>query len=536
MKNKLKILVVSEFHILNTGYSTYYKNICEALHNAGHEVSELASYGNENLPEHIRAAKKCPWSVYLNIPNASNQQRWDKYNHAKAHIFDAEFGSWDFENVVLDCMPDVVISIRDHWYDKFILESPLAKYYKVILSPTVDSRPQKNDWLDTFQKVDALTFYTKWSEDWLKTQYNQPNIVGHIPPGPNPEYKPIFKSVARKKLGLPEGNKILLTVMRNQGRKMYPNLFEAFSQIKDKSIFLYCHTHFEDRGWDLPKLIAQNGITDRVYFSYKCKECFDISADLLKSDNKCAKCKGSKEICSVQDGASNEELNYVYNSADLYIQWANSEGFGIPIIEAAATGLKVISVDFSAPEDIVDKTTSFALSPLSLQREMGTLCNRAIPDTKTLVELLNNPDTWVYDKKEVVEKLKSNYSWAKTGEKWVALVESQIPKDNWAESPVLKHPPSFDDIKNLNTFDFVKVCVLSVLQDESVLGTYLHGEALEHLETGFYIPEDKKTSLKGNVQKAVTKEMVYHKFYNMLENKINWERKKNAKLQELNNG
>ena len=537
MTNKLKILVVSEAHWLLTGYSTYYKNICEALHNAGHEVSELASYGNENFPEHVRAAKKCPWSVYLNIPNINNKERWARYNHMKSQVFDTEFGSWDFEYVVLDCMPDIVISIRDHWYDKFILDSPLAKYYKVILSPTIDSKPQKADWLDTFQRVDVLTFYTQWSEDWLKTQYNQPNIVAHIPPGPNPEYKPMPKNIARKKLGLPEDNKILLTVMRNQGRKMYPYLFEAFAQLKDKATLLYCHTHFEDRGWDLPKLIAQNGITDRVYFSYKCKQCFDISADLLKSNNKCLKCGGNREICSVQDGATNEELNFVYNSADLYIQWSSNEGFGIPIIEAAATGLKVILVNYSAMEDIVGKTESFSIDPLSLQRSMGMLTLQAVPDNKVLIELLDDLNSWVYDKKEVVEKLDTNYSWVKTGEKWVNLVESQTPKDNWEESPKLMHPPSFDSIKNLNTFDFVKTCILNVLQDDSSLGAHLHGEALEHLETGFYIPEDKKTSIKGNMQKPVTREMVYHKFYNMLENRIRWEKEKNNQLaKRVNNG
>lgn len=529
----MRVLVVSEFTILNTGYSTYYKNICEALHNAGHEVSELASYGNENLSEHVRAAKKCPWSVYLNIPNVNDKQMWEKYNHAKSHVFDAEFGSWNFENIVLDCMPDIVIAIRDHWYDKFILDSPLAKYYKVILSPTVDSAPQKADWLDTFQKVDALSFYTQWSEDWIRTQYNQPNIVSHIPPGPNPEYHPIDQNTSRRKLGLPEGNKILLTVMRNQGRKMYPYLFEAFAGLKDKSTFLYCHTHFEDRGWDLPKLIAQNGITNRVYFSYKCKGCFDISSDILKSNSKCNKCNSTKEICSVQDGANNEDLNYIYNSANLYIQWANSEGFGLPLIEAAATGLKIITVDFSAPEDIATKTISYPIAPLSLNREMGTLCSRAIPDNAALISLLDNPESWIYNKDEVLEKLRENYDWAKTGEKWVNLVESQTPKDNWDQSPMLQHPPSFDQIKNLSIFDFVKACILNVVQEESLLGSFIHGEALEHLENGFYIPEDKKTSIKGNLQKPVTLEMVYHKFYNMLENRIKWEREKNKRIASM---
>jgi hypothetical protein len=64
----MKVLVVSEAHWLNTGYALCYKHICESLHNAGHKVFELACYGDENVREHIIAAEKCPWTVYLNIP------------------------------------------------------------------------------------------------------------------------------------------------------------------------------------------------------------------------------------------------------------------------------------------------------------------------------------------------------------------------------------------------------------------------------------------------------------------------------------
>ena len=526
----MRILVVSEAHWLNTGYAIYYRNICEALHEAGHEVFELASYGNANLQDHVKTANKCPWTVYLNIPKADNTEEWRLYNESKTKRLDTDFGSWNFENIVLQCWPDVVIAIRDHWYDKFIMDSPLAKYYTTVLSPTCDSKPQRYDWIDTFQKVDILTFYTQWSQDWIKTQCNTKNIVDHIAPAPNSLFKPLDKLKCREKLGISHRHKILSTVMRNQPRKQYPALFEAFSRLKDKSTVLYCHTHFEDRGWDIPKLILQNGIADRVYFTYKCTECFDISADIFKINNVCEKCNSVKEVCSVQDGASIEELNIVYNCADLYVQWANSEGFGIPLVEAAAAGIKTITVDYSAPEDIVTKTESFAITPLSLNRELGTLCNRAVPDNNALVDLLDNEESWIYNREDVTTKLKSNYNWEKTGREWVALVESVTPKEKWAESPTLIAPPSFDRIKDLPIFEFVKSCILDVYQEEDMLGTIVHCEALDHLENGSFIPENKTTGVKENTQKSVTKEMVYGKFYNLLEHKVRWERKKNELL------
>ena len=50
--------------------------------------------------------------------------------------------------------------------------------------------------------------------------------------------------------------KVIGTVMRNQRRKLFPELFEAFGKYlkktQDKNTYLYCHTSYPDNGWDLP--------------------------------------------------------------------------------------------------------------------------------------------------------------------------------------------------------------------------------------------------------------------------------------------
>jgi len=350
--------------------------------------------------------------------------------------------------------------------------------------------------------------------------------------GPNPEYKPINQKSARAKLGLPEGGKILLTVMRNQGRKRFSELFEAFAQVRDKSISLYCHTHLHDMGWDIPKLLAQNEILDRVYFSYKCRNCWDISSDLIKVTPRCKKCGDIKEICSIDNGLTNEQMNYVYNSADLYVQWANSEGFGQPVIEAASTGLRVITVNYSAQEDIIRKIDGIAIDPIDLQREMGTLCYRALPDNKALAYLLNTEEVWNYDRAKILETVNKNYDWKFTGKKWVDLISKIEPKNNWEDSPTLLTPPSLQEIKHLSNFDFVKACILNVSQDKSLLGSYEHAEGLTRLEVGSYIEENIKTGRKERDQRAITREMVYEKFYNMLMRRIDCERRKNHSLNE----
>jgi len=404
----MKILVVSEFHALNTGYALCYKHICESLHKAGHKVFELACYGNEGIKEHVQIAEKCPWDVYLNIPN-QNSPKWNEYSEAKKTNAATEHGAWDYNNIVLDCMPDTVLAIRDHWYDKHIIDSPLRKYYNVILSPTVDSQPLKSDWIDTYGQVDKLTSYNQWSENWLKEQMSGDNVVSHIAPGIHPAYKKLDIRYCRSKFGIPFNRKIILTVMRNQGRKRYPELFEALSRLSD--VYLHCHCHHLDRYWDLPKLASQYGVQNRVYFTYKCRDCADISIDFYKEDGKCQKCNGNKEICSVQDGVTPDELNLLYNNCNIYVQWHNSEGFGVSPIEAAACGKRVITVDYSAQEDVGDKVLAHKIKPLSLQREVYTLCNRAIPDNNALIDYLSNNDNWTYNSEEIIDSAQLHYNW-----------------------------------------------------------------------------------------------------------------------------
>jgi glycosyltransferase involved in cell wall biosynthesis len=517
----MRILVVSEFHALNTGYALCYKHICESLHKAGHEVFELACYGNEGIKEHVEIAEKCAWDVYLNIPNR-NSPKWNEYVEAKKTNSATEHGAWNYNNIVLDCMPDTVLAIRDHWYDKHIVDSPLRNYYNIILSPTVDSRPLKSDWIDTYGQVDKLTSYNQWSENWLKEQMGGDNIVSHIAPGVHPAYKKLDIRYCRSKFGIPFNRKLILTVMRNQGRKRYPELFEALSRLSD--VYLHCHCHYLDRYWDLPKLATQYGVQNRVYFTYKCKDCSDISVDFYKEDGKCNKCNGNKEICTVQDGVTPEELNLLYNNCNIYVQWANSEGFGVSPIEAAACGKRVITVDYSAQEDVGEKVLAHKIKPLTLQREVYTLCNRAIPDNNALVEYLSNDDNWTYSSEEIIESAKLNYNWESNGAKWAELVESLPPRNNWGNSPTLIHPPSLEAIGKLSNVDFVKACILSIAQDESLLGSILHAETLEHLNKGHFIPHG------ADQPKIVNKELVYNKFIYMLEERVKWEKEKNRKL------
>lgn len=522
----MKILLVSEFTGLgSTGYSNYYKEIAKALHHEGHEVIELASYGDNNDPSHLEYKRSCPWKVILNYPESKFVNDVRAYEAREKASGDAKFGSWAFDVICAQEHPDIVIAVRDHWYDKFIIDSPAAKYYVSILSPTVDSRPQKADWLDTFGKTDIITTYNKWSEDWLKTQYSCHNLVGFISPCAASEYRVLNKKMCRRELNLPENARIVGTVMRNQKRKRFPELFEAIS--KTKNIYLYCHTAYPDKGWDIPDLILKNNIQDKCYLTYMCTFCGYYTASLYSGRSPiCPKCSNKMETPNARRGLNNDTLCKIYNAMDLYVQPHIAEGFGIPVIEAAKCGVRCVSTNYSAQEDIIPKVLGIPLKPLSLETEIETGCLRASIDVDDLVAILSSELSYNMRSEDIVNAYNLHYNWNETAKKWIDLVNSVTPKRLWDSPPDIKIPLEYKNLEALNfpNREYVMCCILNVACEESLLGSHLHAEMLDALNAGFIVLKDDRDK-EGGILK-IDRKAVYNKFRSIRENINLWESQK----------
>lgn len=522
----MKILIVSEFTGLgSTGYSNYYKEIAAALHGAGHEIIELASYGDNNDPEHLEYKRNCPWKVILNYPDVKFTKDIERYQQREKATSDAKFGSWAFDVICAQEHPDVVIAVRDHWYDKFIIDSPASKYYVSILSPTVDSRPQKSDWLDTFGKTDIITTYTKWSEDLLRLQYSGHNLVEYISPCAASEYKILDKKSCRRELNIPENIRLVGTVMRNQKRKKFSELFKAVKEVKD--LYLYCHTAYPDKGWEIPDLIIKNNIQNRCFITYMCHACGYYTASLYNGRSPmCPKCSFNMETPNARKGLNNETLCKIYSAMDLYVQPHIAEGFGIPVIEAAKCGVRCVSTNYSAQEDIIPRIMGIPLEPLSLETEMETGCERATIDVKSLIQILSSDESYNYKKEDIAQAYHNNYNWDKTCKKWIDLVNSVKPKRLWNSPPDVKIPLEYKEIEKLNfpNREYVICCIMNVACDESLLGSILHSQILDALNSGFIVINDSSEK-DGGIMK-IDKKYVYNKFRSIRENINIWERQR----------
>lgn len=477
----LKILLCSEFSKLNTGYSNYYRNMAEAFTKEGYKVIELASKADMNHPDHIEYINNCKWKIYPCEPNKNETEKLNLYKDRQQKFGDAVHGGWLYDFILEQDKPDFVISIRDYWYDRFIINSPLSKNTNVILSPTCDSFPQNPEWVEGFNKADGLVFYNEWSENWWKTQSSSNKVLGTISPSAPNCFKVQSKNKTRDKIGVPRDIKLCSTVMRNQVRKRFPELLEAISQ---SDWHIHLHTSYPDgKCWNLPELIKQYGVENQVFFTYFCKKCESIKLKKYSgSATICKTCRDKMFIPSNQTPLTEENLNDIYSISDLYIQYHNSEGFGIPTIEAGTCGVQTATVDFSAQSDIADKIGSIKLEPLFLQRDYENNCFRAIPDNIKLLDLLKKFDV-NYNRGKIAKLTTEAYNWPKSMKKWIEILNTFKIKSKNSEMG-LTNPIDFDKIVGTTNEEFVYYCCKYVAQDKSLIGSIFALSVLDSLNSG----------------------------------------------------
>jgi len=485
--SKKRVLFVSEASYLNTGYATYSREVLKRLYSSNkYEVAEFSIYGGIE----DKRKSSIPWKNYPNMPDPQNEEQNKVYGSDSMN----QFGKWRFERVCIDFKPDVVLTIRDWWMDAFIQHSPLRKYFKWIWMPTVDASPQNEEWIDSFSDADTILTYSDWAVDVLKSQSDQMNVKCAAPPSASEDFFQIpNKSAHKERMGIDPSWKIIGTVMRNQRRKLFPELFEAFGKYLKKTgktdVYLYCHTSYPDNGWDLPKYLFENEISSRVLFTYVCEACGAPSPSKFSDTAKpCDKCgQFAAKMSNVSSGVDTKTLGAIYNLFDIYIQPANSEGFGLPIVEAAACGVPVLATDYSAMESEVRKLSGYPIKLRTKHVEMETGCDRALPDTNHIVELfeklLDKPEPLrLAEGKKARDAFEKNYGWDKTAKIWAECID-ELDYGNW-DAPVDPANPKADIPEIKNNKELLDFLILAVVNEPKLLNTYSMNKILRDFNFG----------------------------------------------------
>ena len=496
---KKRILFCSEATFLNTGYATYTREILNYLHSTGKcELAEMASYGQRNDPR----AANIPWKFYGVQPNTdcepkASQEELQAFGSSATN----QFGEWIFEHVCLDFLPDIVCDIRDFWMLDFAERSPFRPYFDWVIMPTVDARPQARQWVSTYAGADACLTYSDWAGTVLADQSGgKIKYHGSSPPSAHPAYHPIEDKKAHKlSMGIDPEYKILGTVMRNQRRKLYPDLFEAFRKFLDKSeskkYYLYCHTSYPDLGWDIPELILQNNLSSHVLFTYICPETKKPFPSLFKGAVTQSPYTGKwgSTLSNVKNGASYEDLSRIQNLFDLYIQYANSEGFGLPYVEAAACGVPVCGTDYSAMESEIRKLQGHPIKPAALYKELETGCLRAVPDNDAAAEYFlhffqnKTEEERVAEGKRTRKNFEKHFQWHLSGNKWEQIFDAtpiRPIEQTWASPPRVLEPADKipdDQLQNVSPTMQAQYLIGNVLRDPLRAGTFFESRMIRDL-------------------------------------------------------
>jgi hypothetical protein len=186
-----------------------------------------------------------------------------------------------------------------------------------------------------------------------------------------------------------------------------------------------------------------------------------------------------------------EDLCGIINLFDLYIQYANCEGFGLPQVEAAACGVPVMATDYSAMESVIRNLNGTPIKPKALYKELETGCFRAVPDNELAANLIKDFFEKSHDERKALGEntrrlFEKHYTWENSGRMWENYfdsVEVLSEDQTWKSKPRIRQaspkpeslPPNIDYDK------LARWLITNVLCEPDKINTFMEARLIRDL-------------------------------------------------------
>lgn len=268
------------------------------------------------------------------------------------------YGQSRYVEMISEIMPDVVIMLNDPYVilkfllrNKFDEELVLARARPIIGYIPIDGTNQPPAWKNIPALIERLEpipecppprFVPVAMTEYGAREFGIDDLVYHGVD--TQEFHPVSssspmtsstgqvitsKKEAKRFLQLPEDSFLVLRVDRNSHRKNYGDTWRALVPVmeKHKNVHAWLHCKTEGDQLELGQLISRDMGT-AYQFHYPGQ-------------------------FNTRRGWANEDLAILYAAADVFVSTSWGEGFGLTLVEAAASGLPIIAQNVSSIPEVV---------------------------------------------------------------------------------------------------------------------------------------------------------------------------------------
>lgn len=364
-RRDLRLLFNTNAPHASSGYSIEMRDILYRLVEDGWPIAVSAFYGVEGGPTDIAYPSglnpRLKGLVIKHYPKMSEAWGSDGMfyhgNHWKAHAVFSMQDIWTLDPAFLSKIP-----VWIPWFP-------------------VDKEPLPINVIQKLQFAYKILCFSKFGYDLLLNAGFASQLIYE---GTDVEiFKPRDKAEARKKLGLPQD--IFLWSMvgankENPPRKGFQEALEAFKLFSDKHPKSGILFHIQQRtptGFPLKEYANHLGILNKLFFVDDYLSMFHSTSDTIAKE---------------------------YNACDALLHPSQTEGFGLGIIEAQASGKPVVIQKCqSQPELIIEGKTGFG-AETKTKRFTADLSFVNIADPKSVYDCMEKTYNLLQKDEKQVEK------------------------------------------------------------------------------------------------------------------------------------
>jgi glycosyltransferase involved in cell wall biosynthesis len=302
MNDKMRILWQSNSPWCNTGYGQQTHQITQRIRDLGYPIAIFPFYGH--------SGQTLMWEGMQMFPCEPGQD----WGQIRGKIY---FDEWK---------ADVLITLQDTWPLEGLSEEvkwvPWTPVDHDPIAPMVVSMMHHS----AIVKPIAMT---RWGQEQLNNAGVESYYIPHGVHTQCFEPDPELREKRRKLLGFEDMFVIGMVGTNTVERKNWSAAlrgFEIFARGKDDVVF-YMHTEMNSK-------FGVNLFMLREYLKIEEKTCFPDPNKMLM-------------------GIDNMEMRALYNTMDVFLLPTKGEGFGIPIVEAQACGVPIITTKCTSHAELV---------------------------------------------------------------------------------------------------------------------------------------------------------------------------------------